>query len=133
MVNVLSVVAAHVSRNVEVVEFFFMMMAGGVMSLGMAMVLAIIVQRILEAHRWNVARMKARPVESWNRLATEFFETAPDFNEVAYAANPHGCMTVIRPTFGKPMVPAFRPAPLELLDAPDFDVTLARTVMARRR
>lgn len=122
MVNVLSVVAAHVSNNAAAFELFFMVSGMGLISLGMVLVLAVVVRRIMDAHHWNVSRMRAVPAGGWNRMATVWFETAPDFNDVAYAANPHGCLTVVRPT---------RRVTKEM-EVPELRTDLMRTVAIRR-
>jgi hypothetical protein len=133
-VHVISVVTDIMVNNAAVVEVFFAAAALGVFSLGTVMVLVVLVRRLTDAHHWKVSRMRAKPMEGWGRMATEFFETAPDFNELAYAANPHGCMTVIYPSFGakkkteiKNSVVAF-----DVTDVPEFNPEIMRTVAVRR-
>ena len=103
--------------------------------------LAVVAKDIWDGHKARVWKMRSRPVEAWGRMETEFFETAPDANEVAYAVNPGGCATVVRPTFAtRPQAVRLAPAPrvhapMAFLEVPEFNPELARTVMAgpRRR
>jgi len=127
MVHVLSVVANHVNSHSDGIAL--LLPAGVVMAsfVLIAFGLAVAVRDAIEAHKNRVARMRAGPVEMWSEW-TEWFETAPAEADVAFASNPHGCMTVIRPTFRKD-----DGLDALFLEVPEFNPEIARTVMAAPR